>query len=58
MGLCRQFGDVYIITEFVTGGDVSSFLQNPTNDMTWKIIERVAAETAQASQSEPRLLPF
>jgi hypothetical protein len=37
MGLCIETDDMYIITEFITGGDLRSKLKDKSVEMDWKL---------------------
>jgi len=48
MGLCKHNNELFIITEFVPGGDLYDRLRDPTQKISWKKRVQVALETAQA----------
>lgn len=48
MGLCKHDNELFIITEFVPGGDLYDRLRDASANITWKKRVRVALETAQA----------
>lgn len=38
MGICYYKGEIFIVTEFIDGGDLGSLLANKNVDFTWKIM--------------------
>eukprot|EP00005_Dracoamoeba_jomungandri_P000846 CAMPEP_0174250414 /NCGR_PEP_ID=MMETSP0439-20130205/593_1 /TAXON_ID=0 /ORGANISM="Stereomyxa ramosa, Strain Chinc5" /LENGTH=309 /DNA_ID=CAMNT_0015330477 /DNA_START=27 /DNA_END=956 /DNA_ORIENTATION=+ len=48
MGLCIGMDDMYIITEFITGGDLRSRLKDPSIEMGWKLRVGVLRDIALA----------
>jgi len=48
MGLCIGMDDMYIITEFVTGGDLRSKLKDKGIDMDWKLRVGILRDIALA----------
>ncbi|ELR14036.1 protein kinase domain containing protein [Acanthamoeba castellanii str. Neff] len=48
MGLCIETDDMYIITEFITGGDLRSKLKDKSVEMDWKLRVEVLRDIALA----------
>lgn len=48
MGLSKNESGIFIVTEFVPGGDLTSILGNGDLKISWKILVKIAIETAQA----------
>jgi LIM domain kinase 1 len=48
MGLSRNVTDVYIITEYIAGGDLRKILKDETKEMTWLLRSRIATDVAYA----------
>lgn len=48
MGLCIGMDDLYIITEFVKGGNLHSKLEDKSTDMSWKLRVSILRDVALA----------
>ncbi|KAL6072799.1 hypothetical protein QOT17_005346 [Balamuthia mandrillaris] len=48
IGLCKDKSDVYIITEWVSGGDLKSIIKNPAQQLTWRRKLQIAKDVATA----------
>jgi len=48
MGLCIETDDMYIITEFITGGDLRSKLKDKSFEMDWKLRIEILRDIALA----------
>jgi hypothetical protein len=56
MGLCIETDDMYIITEFITGGDLRSKLKDKSVEMDWKL--RVGKHSPHISLFSARINHF
>jgi len=48
MGLCRNVTDVYIVTEYIGGGDLRKILKDESIPMPWLLRSRIATDVAYA----------
>jgi LIM domain kinase 1 len=48
MGLSRNVTDVYIITEYIAGGDLRKILKDDTKELSWTLRSRIATDVAYA----------
>ncbi len=48
MGLCIETDDMYIITEFIPGGDLRSKLKDKSIEMDWKLRIEILRDIALA----------
>jgi serine/threonine protein kinase len=48
MGLSRNQTDVYIITEYISGGDLRKILKDETKEMSWILRAKIATDVAYA----------
>jgi len=48
MGLCKHSSGLYIITEFVGGGDLRHMLKDKAREMPWKLRVKMAMDIAHA----------
>jgi len=48
MGLCIELEDIYIVTEFVPGGDLRAILKDETKDIPWNVRADIAKQLAAA----------
>eukprot|EP01103_Thecamoeba_quadrilineata_P003312 TRINITY_DN130_c0_g2_i1.p1 TRINITY_DN130_c0_g2~~TRINITY_DN130_c0_g2_i1.p1 ORF type:complete len:349 (+),score=82.07 TRINITY_DN130_c0_g2_i1:59-1105(+) len=48
MGLSRNHTDVYIITEYISGGDLRKILKDETKEMPWLLRAKIATDVAYA----------
>jgi len=48
MGLCIETDDMYIITEFISGGDLRSKLKDKTVEMDWRLRTEILRDIALA----------
>lgn len=48
MGLCKHSSGLYIVTEFVPGGDLRHLLKDEIKDVSWKLRIKMALDTATA----------
>jgi LIM domain kinase 1 len=48
MGLSKHSSGLYIITEFIAGGDMRHLLKDEAKDLSWKARVKMALDTAQA----------
>ncbi len=48
LGLCKHDDTLYIITEFVEGGDLRRHLKNKDLKLSWQLRVRIAADCADA----------
>eukprot|EP01103_Thecamoeba_quadrilineata_P003311 TRINITY_DN130_c0_g1_i2.p1 TRINITY_DN130_c0_g1~~TRINITY_DN130_c0_g1_i2.p1 ORF type:complete len:344 (+),score=94.01 TRINITY_DN130_c0_g1_i2:32-1063(+) len=48
MGLSRNHTDVYIITEYISGGDLRKILKDETKEMPWILRAKIATDVAYA----------
>lgn len=48
MGLCKHSSGLYIVTEFVPGGDLRHLLKDEVKDVSWKMRIKMALDTATA----------
>lgn len=48
MGLCIHQTGLYLVTEFVPGGDLTVYIDNFESSFTWKMILKVVIQVAQA----------
>lgn len=48
MGLCIETNDMFIVTEYVSGGDLRSKLKDKSVEMDWNLITRLALDIALA----------
>jgi len=48
MGLSRNVTDVYIVTEYIPGGDLRKLLKDETKEMSWLLRARIATDVAYA----------
>jgi len=48
MGLSRKQTDVYIITEYISGGDLRKILKDETKEMSWLLRAKIATDVAYA----------
>jgi serine/threonine protein kinase len=46
--LAESKGRFFLVTEFITSGDISGKLQDATRTFTWKSIANILLQTAQA----------
>lgn len=48
MGLSKHQSGLYIVTEFIRGGDMRHLLKDEGRDLSWKMRLKMAVDTAQA----------
>jgi len=48
LGLCKDSSGIYIVTEYINGGDLKQKLKNPKIVMPWKLRIRIAIDVAYA----------
>jgi len=48
MGLSRKVTDVFIITEYISGGDLRKILKDETKELSWLLRSRIATDVAYA----------
>jgi len=48
MGLSRNVTDVYIVTEYIPGGDLRKLLKDETKEISWLLRARIATDVAYA----------
>jgi len=48
MGLCRHGTDIFIVTEYIPGGDLRHILKQEEKEMPWLLRARIAQDVAQA----------
>jgi len=48
MGLCRRGTDIFIVTEYIPGGDLRHILKQEDKEMPWLLRARIAQDVAQA----------
>jgi len=48
MGLCIELEDIYIVTEFVPGGDLRAILKDENKDIPWNVRADIAKQLAAA----------
>ena len=48
MGLCKHNQDIYVVTEFVEGGDLFDKLRDLRVNLSWKKRVELAIETCKA----------
>jgi len=48
MGLCKHTSGIYIVTEFVSGGDLRHILKDESKELLWGRRTNIAADVAQA----------
>lgn len=48
MGLCLHSTGVYIVTEYVPGGDLTVYIDDFQLEFTWKIVVKIILQLAQA----------
>lgn len=48
MGLCLHSSGLYLVTEFIPGGDLTVYIDDLKLAFTWKMIVKVALLVAQA----------
>lgn len=48
MGLSKHRNDYYIVTEFISGGDLRHLLKDHSKELSWKMRVKMALDTAQA----------
>jgi len=48
MGLCRHGTDIFIVTEYIRGGDLRHILKDEAKEMPWLLRARIATDVAYA----------
>lgn len=48
MGLCRHGTDIFIVTEYIGGGDLRHILKDETKELPWLLRARIATDVAYA----------
>lgn len=48
LGSCINEGKIYVVTEFVNGGNLSEFLTDQNNDISWRMKLNFAQDCARA----------
>lgn len=48
MGMSKTDENVYIVTEYLSGGDLYDKLRDPSVKMNWKLRVKLAIETCRA----------
>jgi len=51
IGICRKSDEeIYIVTEFINGGDLRKYIFDPAKRLSWKIILRMILDVSQAME--------
>jgi serine/threonine protein kinase len=48
MGICKHENDIYLITEYISGGDLWAILHNKSIELSWETRINFAIDISQA----------